>query len=58
MGVNLDIVEVKELSELDGAIGRMTSLGIGGLIVTADPVFYSNPAAITNHLSSRTSGKP
>jgi putative tryptophan/tyrosine transport system substrate-binding protein len=47
MGVNLEIVEVKELSELGGAIDRMASLGVGGLIVTADPVFSTNPAAIT-----------
>src|SRR5262249_48897767 len=46
LGIKLEIVEVKELSELRDAIGRMASLGVGGLVPTPDPVFSSNPAAI------------
>jgi ABC-type uncharacterized transport system substrate-binding protein len=46
LGLKLEIVEVKEMSELAAAIARMTSLGVEGLVINPDPVFYSNAAAI------------
>jgi putative ABC transport system substrate-binding protein len=46
LGIKIESVEVKEMSELASAIGRMASLGVEGLVINPDPVFYSNAAAI------------
>jgi hypothetical protein len=45
LGLKLEITELKELSELPDVIGRMASLGVGGLVIMPDPVFSSNLAA-------------
>jgi putative ABC transport system substrate-binding protein len=45
LGLKLEIVEVKETSELAAAIARMASLGVEGLVINPDPVL-SNAAAI------------
>ena len=45
-GLKLEIVEVKEPSELADALGRLASLKVGGLVIMPDPVFSSNAAAI------------
>src|SRR5262249_6780448 len=42
LGINIDIIEVKDPSELADAVGRMRSLGVEGLAVGLDPVFSSN----------------
>jgi putative tryptophan/tyrosine transport system substrate-binding protein len=44
---SLEIVEVKEPSELADALGRLASLDVGGLVIMPDPVFSSNAAEIT-----------
>jgi len=46
LGIKIEIVEVKELSEIAGAFDRMSSLGVAGVAINADPVFFSNAAAI------------
>jgi putative tryptophan/tyrosine transport system substrate-binding protein len=46
LGINLEIVEVKDQSELADAIDRMSSLGIAGLAIIPDPVLFSNTATI------------
>jgi putative tryptophan/tyrosine transport system substrate-binding protein len=46
LGLKLDVVEVKEMSELADAISRMASLGVGGVVINPDPVFYSKAASI------------
>src|SRR5262245_19782977 len=42
LGINVEIIEVKEISELADAFDRMKSLGVAGLAVNSDPVFSSN----------------
>jgi putative tryptophan/tyrosine transport system substrate-binding protein len=46
LGINLEVVEVKDQSELADAIDRMVSLGVAGLVINADPVLGSNAATI------------
>jgi putative ABC transport system substrate-binding protein len=46
LGINLEVVEVKDQSELADAIDRMASLGVAGLINPPDPVLGSNGARI------------
>jgi putative ABC transport system substrate-binding protein len=46
LGVKLEIVELKEQSGLADAIGRLASLGVGGVVIAPDPVFSSNLEAI------------
>src|SRR5262249_21148070 len=46
LGIKIESVEVKEMSELAAAIGHMASLRVEGLVINPDPVFYSNAAAI------------
>jgi putative ABC transport system substrate-binding protein len=46
LGLKLEIVELKEVSGLADAIGRMTSLGVAGVVINPDPVFYSKAAEI------------
>jgi len=54
LGLKLEIVEVKELAELPDAIGRVASLGVGGLVITPDPVFNSKAVGIVGaQLQSR-----
>jgi putative ABC transport system substrate-binding protein len=43
VGVELKVIELKELTELAAAFDRMHSLGIEGVVITPDPVFLSNP---------------
>src|SRR5262245_14809055 len=42
LGIKVDIIEVKELSELAEAFRRMQSYGAQGAAVIADPLFNSN----------------
>jgi putative ABC transport system substrate-binding protein len=46
LGINLEIIEVKDQSEIADAIDRLGSLGVEGLAIIADPVLTSNAAAI------------
>jgi putative tryptophan/tyrosine transport system substrate-binding protein len=46
LGLKLEITELKERSGLVDAIGRMASLGVGGLVIMPDPVFTSDAVAI------------
>jgi putative ABC transport system substrate-binding protein len=46
MGIELEVIELKELSELAAAFDRLRSLGVEGLGINSDPVFLSNPAPI------------
>jgi putative ABC transport system substrate-binding protein len=46
LGVNIEIIEVKDRSELADAIDRMGSLGVEGLAIIPDPVLGDNAAAI------------
>jgi putative ABC transport system substrate-binding protein len=46
IGIELEVIELKELSELAGAFDRLRSLGVEGVEINADPVFISNPAPI------------
>ena len=46
LGLKLEIVEVKELSEVADAIDRVASLGVEGLVINPDPAFYSKAEAI------------
>jgi putative tryptophan/tyrosine transport system substrate-binding protein len=42
LGISVEIIEVKDQSELADAFHRMKSLGVAGLALTSDPVFSSN----------------
>jgi putative tryptophan/tyrosine transport system substrate-binding protein len=44
IGVELEVIELKELSELAAAFDRLSSLRVEGVAIAADPVFNSNPA--------------
>jgi putative tryptophan/tyrosine transport system substrate-binding protein len=44
IGVELEVIELKELSELAAAFDRLGSLGVEGVAIAADHVFLSNPA--------------
>jgi putative ABC transport system substrate-binding protein len=44
IGIELEIIELKDLSELPAAFDRLRSQGVEGVSVTTDPVFNSNPA--------------
>ena len=44
IGVELEVIELRELSELAAAFDRLGSLGVDGVVIAADPVFLSNPA--------------
>jgi len=46
IGIELEVIELKELSELAAAFDRLRSLGVEGVAINADPVFISNPAPI------------
>jgi putative tryptophan/tyrosine transport system substrate-binding protein len=46
LGIKVEIIELKEHSELADAFNRLGSLGVEGLAVIPDPVFASNAAAI------------
>jgi ABC-type uncharacterized transport system substrate-binding protein len=46
LGINLEITEVKDQSELADAVDRMASLGIAGLAIIPDPVLGANGATI------------
>jgi putative ABC transport system substrate-binding protein len=46
LGIKVEIIEVKEQSELAGAFNRMASVGAEGLAIITDPVLGSNLAAI------------
>jgi putative ABC transport system substrate-binding protein len=46
LGLRLETIELKDRSELAHAIGRMASLGVGGLVIMPDPVFSSWTAEI------------
>ena len=46
LGIKVEIIELKEQSELADAFIRMGSLGVEGLAVIPDPVLASNAAAI------------
>jgi putative ABC transport system substrate-binding protein len=46
LGVKLEIIEVKDQSEIADAIDRMGSLGVEGLVIINDPVLGSNLATI------------
>src|SRR5215475_2149749 len=47
LGINLEIIEVKDESELAGAIHRMGSLGIAGLAIIPDPFLGDDHIAAT-----------
>jgi hypothetical protein len=44
IGIELEVIELKEMSELPAAFDRLSSLGVDGVGIGADPVFLSNPA--------------
>jgi putative ABC transport system substrate-binding protein len=44
IGVELEVIELKELSELAVAFDHLRSLGVDGVSINADPFFFSNPA--------------
>jgi len=39
---------LKEASEIAGAFDHLSSLGVGGVVINPDPVFFSNAAAIAD----------
>jgi putative ABC transport system substrate-binding protein len=43
IGIELEVIELKELSEPAAAFDRLRSLGVEGVMITPDPVFLSNP---------------
>jgi len=47
LGVRLEIIELKEQSELPDAFARMRLLGVDGLAITPDPVLSSDTVAAT-----------
>ena len=46
LGIKVEIVELREPSELADAFSRLGSLGVEGLAVIPDPLFAANAAAI------------
>jgi putative ABC transport system substrate-binding protein len=46
LGIKLEIIEVKNQSEIADAVDRMVSLGVEGLVIINDPVLGSNVATI------------
>ena len=42
LGIKLEIIEVKDQSEIADAVDRMVSLGVEGLVIINDPVLGSN----------------
>jgi putative ABC transport system substrate-binding protein len=46
LGITVEIVEVGEPSKFADAFDRMASQGVEGVVITGDPVFASNAAAI------------
>jgi putative tryptophan/tyrosine transport system substrate-binding protein len=62
LGINIEIIEVKDQSELPDAIDRMRSLGVAGLVIFNDIVLDSNAAtiaklALTHKLPSVGAGR-
>jgi len=43
IGVDLEVIELKELSELAAAFDRLASLGVEGVAIISDPFFNSHP---------------
>src|SRR5262249_21013239 len=43
IGLELEVIELMELSELPAAFNRLRSLGVEGVVVGSDPIFFSNP---------------
>jgi putative ABC transport system substrate-binding protein len=48
LGIKLEIIEVKNQSEITDALDRMRSLGVEGLAIAPDPVLGANNAVIAN----------
>jgi putative ABC transport system substrate-binding protein len=44
IGIELEVIELKDLSELAAAFERLASLGVDGVSIAAGPIFLSNPA--------------
>jgi putative tryptophan/tyrosine transport system substrate-binding protein len=44
IGIELEIIELKDLSEVAVAFDRLRALAVGGVAITSDPLFNSNPA--------------
>jgi putative tryptophan/tyrosine transport system substrate-binding protein len=43
IGIELEVIELKELSELAAAFDRLASLGVEGVAIISDPFFNSHP---------------
>jgi putative ABC transport system substrate-binding protein len=57
IGIELEVIELKELSAVAAAFHHFAALGVGGVAIASDPVFLSNPAlfaelALSHKLSS------
>jgi len=46
IGIELEVIELKDLSELAAAFDRLRSVGVEGVVIGGDPLFISNPAPI------------
>jgi putative tryptophan/tyrosine transport system substrate-binding protein len=46
IGIELEVIELKELSDLSAAFDRLRALGLEGVAIIADPIFFSNSAPI------------
>jgi putative ABC transport system substrate-binding protein len=44
IGIELEVIELKDMSELAAAFDRLRSRGVEGVLITSDPFFNSNPA--------------
>jgi putative tryptophan/tyrosine transport system substrate-binding protein len=44
IGLELEVIELKEVSEFAAAFDRLRSLGVEGVVIGSDPIFFSNPA--------------
>jgi putative ABC transport system substrate-binding protein len=53
LNVRLDVFAAGNLSQLDGAFAAIGAGGARGVIVTADPFFFSNRATLVQFASSR-----
>jgi putative ABC transport system substrate-binding protein len=51
--VRLDLVDVRNLAELDGSFAAIGASGARGLIVTADPLFFSNRTKLLRFASTK-----